>query len=208
MLSLSGLPGWLLLAGIIFGLPSCSGDEGKENQTISFGYLAPQNLSSGSVELKATASSGLPVSFTVNDNSIARIEGSRVALLLPGTVSVTASQPGNDRFNEAPSVTRTLTIIFDQDASKKDQTITFDLPQEWNSDMGLLELSAVASSGLPVTFTCSDGDVGEIDGNNRLFLIYGDYKNYPLVITASQTGNDEYNPAPNVSRTVYVEHIH
>jgi hypothetical protein len=199
----------VLLSGIFIGFVSC-GDDGdsKENQTLSFGYFAPQNLSSGSVELKATASSGLPVTFTASDNSVIRIEGNRVVFLTHGVVSITATQPGNDHYYEAPGVTRTLTILYDQDPSKKEQTIEFTTEREWKSDQGLLELTATASSGLSVTFTCNDPDVGAIDGNNRLGLIYGNYKNFPLVITASQRGNDEYNPAPNVTRTIYVEHIH
>jgi hypothetical protein len=162
-------------------------------------------MSSVSVELKAVASSGLPVSFTTNGNSVIRIEGNTAVFLAPGTVSVTASQPGNDRFYEAPGITRILSIRFDQDPSKKTQTIDFSPPSEWKSDQGLLEFTATASSGLPVAFTCNDAEVGEIDGA-RLVLKYGHYKNYPITVTASQQGNDEYNPAQNVARTIYVEH--
>ena len=60
-------------------------------------------------ELTATASSGLPVSYTSSDPLVASISGSTVTILRAGTVTITATQAGNDNWNPATEE-QTLTI--------------------------------------------------------------------------------------------------
>jgi hypothetical protein len=60
------------------------------------------------VELTATSSSGLPVTYTVSDNSIATVSGNILSLLQPGTTIVTASQTGSPNFSAAAAVNDTL----------------------------------------------------------------------------------------------------
>jgi hypothetical protein len=59
--------------------------------------------------LTATASSGLPVSYSSADAGIAVINGNEVVMTGAGTVILTASQPGNQNYQPAPAVTNTLT---------------------------------------------------------------------------------------------------
>lgn len=84
----------------------------KANQTISFtGLPATANFgSSGPYAVSATASSGLPVTFTVTGP--ATLKGTPLTLRFtgPGTVTVTASQAGNGNYNAAPAVTRTIVV--------------------------------------------------------------------------------------------------
>ena len=73
-----------------------------------------QNLSVGcasatQIQLAATASSGLPVTYTVSDNSIATITGSILTMQQPGTAVVSASQSGNGNYDAASTVSQTLT---------------------------------------------------------------------------------------------------
>jgi hypothetical protein len=196
----------LFLVFIFAGLLSCGGDnDNLESQTISFKNIPAQQLSNSSVTLEATATSGLPVTFTSGDASIATIEGNIAVFHSVGTVSITAIQAGDSKFYEAPKVSKSLTIIPGPDANKQDQTITFQLPGTWKSSQGELELTAVASSGLPISYTCSNDAIALINSGN-LILQDGTYENYSLTITASQVGNAEFNPAPNVSKTITVEH--
>jgi uncharacterized protein YjdB len=198
---------FLFLVSICAGFLSCGGDnDDLENQTISFTNIPVQQLSNGTVTLTATATSGLPVTFTSSDASIATISGSIATLKKVGTVSITAVQSGDSRFYEAPKVSKTLTIIPGADPSKQDQTITFVLtPTIWKSSLGELELKATSSSGLPVSYTVSNDAIAKVEGGN-LILLDGTYENVPLTITASQIGNAEFNPAPNVAKTITVEH--
>lgn len=85
----------------------------KANQTITFTNLPATNVftSSGTIPLTATASSGLPVSYTSGNTNILQISGSATALMRrKGTVTITASQAGNSHYNAAPTVRRTIVI--------------------------------------------------------------------------------------------------
>jgi hypothetical protein len=193
-------------------LSACNKDEGKQTQSIDFGEIAPQLLHDGSIALQATASSGLPVFFSSWDETLAVIEGDRVRFLQAGTVNIIAYQPGNEHFYEAPEITRQL-IIRDWDPDKKIQTVNFGLPDEWkiSRDGQILRLNAVSSSGLPVAYTLKNTVYGRLL-ENALYVYHagesgvsGD-KTYiaQISVVASQGGNDEYNPADNVIKTVRV----
>jgi hypothetical protein len=187
---------------LIPALLSCEAGGGKRAQTVDFGELPPQLLIDGTMTLQASASSGLPVTFVSWDTDIALVRGNTVEFVSAGTVSITASQPGNESFYEAPSVTRTLKIL-NRDPNKKTQTISFELPEEWSNDNSPLSLVATATSGLPVKFTASDWKAAITEGN-QLILYHGTYT-YDLMIqiTASQEGDSVYNPAENVVRTLH-----
>jgi hypothetical protein len=60
------------------------------------------------VQLNATASSGLPVSYSVADANIATVSGNVLTLLKPGTTVVTARQAGDANHTAAPAVTDTV----------------------------------------------------------------------------------------------------
>lgn len=60
------------------------------------------------IQLNATASSGLPVSYSVSDPGVVSVSGNVLTLLHTGTAVVTASQAGNGNFASASSVTDTV----------------------------------------------------------------------------------------------------
>ena len=66
----------------------------KIPQTITFGALSPQKVGDAPFPLNATASSGLPVGYSVSGP--ATLSGNIVTLTGYGTVPMTASQPGNN----------------------------------------------------------------------------------------------------------------
>jgi len=80
------------------------------SQTITFAALPTKLTTDAPFALTATASSGLPVSYTSSDTSVATVSGSTVTLKGPGTTTLTASQPGNATFAAAPAIPRTLTV--------------------------------------------------------------------------------------------------
>jgi hypothetical protein len=194
---LSALLG-LLLAPWLF---AC-GDHPKRPQTISFTDIPPQNFIDGYTLLDADASSGLPVSFYASDSRIVHIQGDTATFLDFGSVFIAARQHGNEDFYEAPYVIREL-LIRDYDPNKLDQTIHFELPSSRSNDDPPVPLVATASSGLTVSFTSSDTK-GKITPNNYLLLFHGSYQyEIFLTVTASQSGDQYYNPAPNVARTIH-----
>jgi hypothetical protein len=156
--------------------------------------------------LNATASSGLSVSFTSSDPSVASVSGKTASLHKAGTVTITASQTGNDSYFEAPSIRQTLLVNEDNNPNKENQTISFELSiTELNFLLGEITLEATATSGLPVTFTANHPYV-RITGNTLKLIYEGEHYNDIATITASQAGNDAYNAAPNVSKGLRVLH--
>jgi protocatechuate 3,4-dioxygenase beta subunit len=81
----------------------------KLNQTIAFGPLQDRILGEPPFPVSATASSGLPVSFSIVSGP-ATIAGSTVTLTGAGIVTVRASQAGNATYNPAPSVEQSFTV--------------------------------------------------------------------------------------------------
>ena len=81
----------------------------KASQTITF--LAIGNkVTTDMVGLSATASSGLPVSFTVGSGPGSITGGTNLSFTGTGVVSVVASQAGNMNWNPAPNVTQAFNV--------------------------------------------------------------------------------------------------
>lgn len=81
----------------------------KQNQTITFNTLPNKHTNDAPFELTATASSGLPVTFTSSDPTIASINGTTVTIHLAGSTIITATQAGDNNWNPATQP-QTLTI--------------------------------------------------------------------------------------------------
>jgi len=77
-------------------------------QTITFGALSPQKQGDAPFPLNATANSGLLVSFSVSGP--ATLSGNIVTLTGHGTVTVTASQPGNSSYAAATPVVQSFSV--------------------------------------------------------------------------------------------------
>ncbi len=60
------------------------------------------------VQLTATASSGLPVTYSVSNKNIATVSGNVLTLMLPGITVITASQAGDANHTAAPALTDTV----------------------------------------------------------------------------------------------------
>jgi hypothetical protein len=82
----------------------------KANQIITFDSLADVDLADATFTLNATASSGLTVSYSSSDTSIATIVGNEVTIIGVGSVTITASQAGNSNYEAATPVSQMLTI--------------------------------------------------------------------------------------------------
>jgi len=83
----------------------------KANQTIS--VLSIPTLTKGTqYDLSViTSSSGLPLTFSINDNTIASISGQTLDALRIGTTSLTVSQPGDNNYNAASTTGAVITVV-------------------------------------------------------------------------------------------------
>ncbi len=82
------------------------------SQAITFDPLPDMGISSLPITVTATASSGLPVSFTASGNCTASgTDGSTISALGPGSCTVTAHQAGDAQFAPAADVARSFQIL-------------------------------------------------------------------------------------------------
>jgi YD repeat-containing protein len=164
----------------------------KASQSIP-AFPSTNNLPYGTVLTltNSNCSAGLPVSFAVLSGPGA-LSNNALKINGVGTVTLTASQAGNSNYLAAQSITNTYTTV------KANQTITFTLPATNTfSSNGLIPLSGNASSGLPITYTSSSNSVLTISTNNAVMKAKG-----TITVTASQSGNGNYNAATNIVRTI------
>lgn len=80
-----------------------------EEQTVSFGPLEEKAYGDDPFTLNATATSGLPVTYTSSNPAVATVNGNTVTLHGGGTTTITASQSGSRNFHSA-SAAQTLTV--------------------------------------------------------------------------------------------------
>lgn len=84
----------------------------KRTQTISWSLADNSEFHYfRSVALDAEASSALAVSYTSSDESVAKIVAGAVQFVAPGTVTLTATQAGNETYEAAPAQVRTISIV-------------------------------------------------------------------------------------------------
>ncbi len=79
-------------------------------QVITFTQPAGADISVGTVTLAATASSGLPVTYTSSTTSVCTVSGNTVTLLTLGTCTINANQAGNSTYAAAPAVSQSFSV--------------------------------------------------------------------------------------------------
>lgn len=101
--------------GSYFGMKEVKLTIEKANQKILWEQKLATMGTLEKIRLEATASSGLPVQYSVDDELLAKIEKIDkdwwlVSDTLIGNVTVKASQPGNENYNLANSVLKTIKV--------------------------------------------------------------------------------------------------
>ena len=82
----------------------------KASQTITFGALSNQPLSTPPFTLNATASSGLAVSFSSLTTGVCNVSTATVTLVAVGTCTIRAAQAGNGNYSAATSVNQSFQV--------------------------------------------------------------------------------------------------
>ncbi|MGC4021764.1 MAG: MBG domain-containing protein [Cyclobacteriaceae bacterium] len=248
----------------------------KADQTISFNTIAIKKYGDVPFGLNATSNSNLPVSYVSSNTSVATVSGNQITITGAGVSTISASQPGDNKFNAATIVTQTLivtkaplTVLADDktraygtsnpvftatitgfvngetisvlsgtpafsttalstssagtyaittDISQvsannysisavngtlyittADQIISFDALPDKQYGLAPFNISATASSQLPITYSSTNTDVATIINNTVTITGAG-----KTTILASQSGNNNYNQATSVSQTLIV----
>ncbi|MFC5407750.1 M4 family metallopeptidase [Larkinella bovis] len=90
--------------------PGTRAEVGKKSQTITFNEIPDRYADDGSFTLVATASSNLPVGFSIVSGP-ATLSGNKLTPTKPGVVTVRATQPGNDQYLAATPVERKFNVL-------------------------------------------------------------------------------------------------
>ena len=165
----------------------------KVNQTISWTQTLSAYVGDAPIQLSATISSNMPITYSSSNNEVATVEGDMLTIISAGTATITASQSGDNGYSPATSITKTITI------SKKSQAITWSQSLSAFVDDAPIQLLASSNSELPVAYTSSNVNVATIE--NDFLTIAGEGTS---TITAKQVGNEMYNASTNVTKTITV----
>ena len=172
----------------------------KGSQTITFPTNPPQPYSTNPYTFNdgtnyPTSTSGMEVSVKIKSGP-AKIAKDQFYFTGVGTVTMIASQSGNNNYNAAANVLGTVVVL------KANQTITpFNLPAFTNvvkfPTAFTLTNAPKASSGLAVKLVASGP--AKLSGTKVTLTGTG-----TITLTAGQVGNAKYNPAPNQSTNFVV----
>ena len=88
---------------------TCSVTVSKKSQAITWKQTFVGIVEGDSIELNATASSGLNVIYRVLEGD-ATIQGNKLMINASGTIKVEASQSGNNEFSAAKAVVKTINV--------------------------------------------------------------------------------------------------
>ena len=159
---------------------------GQTPQTIRIRPLPAPTYLDPDFDVDATATSALPVHLTASGDCA--VKGSTVHLLSAGKCSITASQPGDSRYQAAPDVEIRLAI------GKAEQTIRLPKPSFKAFLDPDFDLGATANSGLPVVLVAT-GDC-EVNGSIARILGAG-----TCSVSALQPGDSSFTAARIVDVT-------
>jgi hypothetical protein len=172
-------------------------------KTISFPQPTQQRISTASsfsvkvtltdrngvVEHNVKIESSSPTVCTVKNSS------NTVKMITIGDCVLTASSASTPHYLSAKEVTRTVKII------KSDQNISFTVPTKniIVTDANFNIFVRSLNVGLPVTVTSNTPRICTVLGGKVTIKSAG-----ACQLTASQIGNNHYNPAPDVTQTVNI----
>jgi len=175
------------------------GTSGGRQQFITFNYPGGGMLLDPPTTLSATATSGLPVTFTTSTPDNCTVAGNKLTLVKAGECRVVATQAGGagaDGVQWAPAdeVSQLFNVL------KHTQQITFAPPDYvLSKTTSSVTLAATAESKGPVTFTADTPANCSISGDQLKLLGKG-----TCAVTATQAGNDTYAPK-SVQRFIAID---
>ena len=163
---------------------------GKSNQVIQFNPLPAKNYGDASFQLSATGgASGNVITYVSSNLNVATVSGNTVTIVGAGSTTITASQAGNANFNAAPDVPQPFFVN-----GSLSQIITFNALADRTFGDPSFSLSAIASSGLNVSYSTTDDEVTIT--NSQVTMVKPGY----VVIRADQGGNNSFASALQVKQ--------
>jgi hypothetical protein len=166
-------------------------------QSINFTSSPPSAAAvGGSYTVSATASSGLPVSFSLGSGStgVCTLSGTTVSFVGSGTCRVDADQGGSTSYLAAPQAEQSFSV------SLRAQSISFTSTPPAGAVVGdpSYAVAAAAGSGLTVTFTAASSSAGVCTVTGTTVTLVGAGT---CTIDANQSGDTSYRAAAQVQQS-------
>jgi hypothetical protein len=171
----------------------------KANQTLGAISGGPTTVGA-TATVSATATSGIPVTFTTNNSGICSFSGNDLTVHTGAACIITAHQAGDARYNAASNlVTKTIT------ATKAAQTITLDgsVPNSAPYGADFTMIATGGGSNIEVVFTSNTPLICSVSGT------YGQLV-HPImagscIIAANQAGDGaNYEAATQLLKTITI----
>lgn len=162
-------------------------------QTITWELNTIEVRQGQSLQFNAEASSKLPITYSVDNTALAKVENNIFYALAAGEVVVTATQDGSyidedgvvhTNYTPADSISKTITIVPQQNP----QTI------EWNDDLDSVlttaDITLTAEAKTPIYYTSSDSTIAYVEADKLIIKRFG-----TLTITAVAQQTEDYDQA-------------
>jgi hypothetical protein len=187
----------------------------KATQTITFTLDPSSVAAAGTLALTANSTSGLPITYASSNTSFATVNGTTLTGVAAGNVTITASQPGNDNFTAAESVTQTLTVTAAGDTFE-----SLFSGQDPTSDIDKDGIPALVEFALGGSSTANDADrLPQLTRDGNTMRLTAVIRNTGSTVTAqsstslggawttgiqgSDVGVDQNGVAPGFTRKVF-----
>ncbi len=134
-----------------------------QNQTITLNSIPQKIFGDEDFDPAATASSGLPVTYSSSNESVATIVDGKVHIVATGTATITASQAGNNVYWPAASQAKVVTVVITNDTQ-----LTTLIGKPFTYTISNKTLSNFTATGLPAGLSV-DSVTGIISGTPTQF---------------------------------------
>jgi hypothetical protein len=166
-----------------------------ETQTITFTPPpSPVVLGTGTVTLGATASSGLPVVFSITaGSSIATLNGATLTFTGTGTVTVAANQAGNASFQAATAVSESIVVSPPPDFSLAINPSTLTVS---NGEAGTVTVTVTGINGYGgvTAFSCSGLLPGAYCGFQPSTITASTFTTLTVYVPLQASAHHPFNP--------------
>jgi len=124
----------------------------KADQTITFTTLPAKTYGDSAFVLTGSSTSGLSVSYSSSNPSVATVSGNTVTIVAAGTATITATQAGNSNYNAASSVSQNLSV---SRANLSSSSITLTAPSSlvYSGSLKSYTANAIGVSGFSYTYS-------------------------------------------------------
>ena len=163
------------------------------DQTITWELNTIELRQGQSLILNAVASSNLPITYSVDNTALAKVENNTLYALAEGEVVVTATQDGSytdedgvvhTNYTPAEPISKTITIVPQQSP----QTIV------WNDDLDSVlttaDITLTATAQAPIHYLSSDSTIAYVEADKLIIKRFG-----TLTITAVAQQTEDYDQA-------------